>query len=71
MTAFQIMMLSAHGAPEIPPGGSEDRRLKSRTGSRKGEHKYRWYDIIDPDAAKLLPSRRRLAVDTNCEDAYG
>ena len=30
MTAFQIMRLSAHGAPEMPPGGSVDRRLKSR-----------------------------------------
>ncbi len=30
MTAFHSMMLSGHGLPEIPPGGSLDRRLKSR-----------------------------------------
>lgn len=30
ITAFQIMILSGHGAPLIPPGGSEERRLKSR-----------------------------------------
>jgi hypothetical protein len=30
MTAFQSMMLSGHGLPEIPPGGSLDSRLKSR-----------------------------------------
>lgn len=29
MTAFQSMMLSEHGAPEMPPGGSLWRRLKS------------------------------------------
>lgn len=31
MTAFQTMMLSAQGAPEMPPGGSDWSRLKSRT----------------------------------------
>jgi len=30
MTAFHSMMLSGHGLPEIPPGGSLDKRLKSR-----------------------------------------
>lgn len=30
ITAFQSMMLSGHGLPEIPPGGSVERRLKSR-----------------------------------------
>lgn len=30
MTAFHSMMLSGHGLPEIPPGGSLDSRLKSR-----------------------------------------
>lgn len=30
MTAFQSMILSGHGLPEIPPGGSLDSRLKSR-----------------------------------------
>lgn len=35
MTAFQTMMLSAHGAPLIPPGGSDERRLKSRMSRRR------------------------------------
>lgn len=35
MTAFQIIMLSAHGAPEMPPGGSELSRLKSRISRRR------------------------------------
>jgi hypothetical protein len=30
MTAFHNMMLSGHGLPEIPPGGSLESRLKSR-----------------------------------------
>ena len=30
MTAFQSMMLSGSGLPEIPPGGSDDSLLKSR-----------------------------------------
>src|SRR6266851_841113 len=30
MTAFHSMILSGHGLPEIPPGGSLDKRLKSR-----------------------------------------
>jgi hypothetical protein len=30
MTAFQSMMLSGHGLPDMPPGGSLERRLKSR-----------------------------------------
>lgn len=30
MTAFQSMMLSGHGLPEMPPGGSLESRLKSR-----------------------------------------
>lgn len=30
MTAFHSIMLSGHGLPEIPPGGSVERRLKSR-----------------------------------------
>jgi len=30
ITAFHTIMLSAQGAPEIPPGGSLLRRLKSR-----------------------------------------
>ena len=30
MTAFQIMILSGFGLPEIPIGGSEASRLKSR-----------------------------------------
>lgn len=34
MTAFHNMMLSGHGLPEIPPGGSVERRLKSRMSRR-------------------------------------
>jgi hypothetical protein len=34
MTAFQSMMLSGHGLPEIPPGGSLESRLKSRMSRR-------------------------------------
>ena len=34
MTAFQIMMLSGLGLPEIPVGGSEASRLKSRMSRR-------------------------------------
>ena len=30
MTAFQSMMLSGHGLPDMPPGGSVESRLKSR-----------------------------------------
>lgn len=30
MTAFHSMILSGHGLPEIPPGGSVESRLKSR-----------------------------------------
>ena len=30
MTAFQSMILSGQGLPETPPGGSVERRLKSR-----------------------------------------
>jgi hypothetical protein len=37
ITAFQSMMLSGHGAPEIPSGGSEDNRLKSRIRRRRQE----------------------------------
>jgi hypothetical protein len=35
MTAFQSMMLSGHGLPEIPPGGSVESRLKSRMSRRR------------------------------------
>lgn len=35
MTAFHSMMLSGHGLPEIPPGGSVERRLKSRMSLRR------------------------------------
>lgn len=35
MTAFHTMMLSAQGAPEMPAGGSELRRLKSRMSRRR------------------------------------
>lgn len=34
ITAFHNMMLSGHGLPEIPPGGSEESRLKSRMSRR-------------------------------------
>jgi len=37
MTAFQSMMLSGHGAPEIPPGGSLCRRLKSFINLRRDD----------------------------------
>ena len=30
MTAFQSMILSGSGLPDIPPGGSDDSLLKSR-----------------------------------------
>ena len=30
MTAFQSIMLSGSGLPDIPPGGSDDSLLKSR-----------------------------------------
>ena len=30
ITAFQSMMLSGSGLPDIPPGGSDDSLLKSR-----------------------------------------
>lgn len=35
ITAFQSMMFSGHGLPEIPPGGSVERRLKSRIRRRR------------------------------------
>lgn len=35
ITAFQSMMFSGHGLPEIPPGGSVERRLKSRMRRRR------------------------------------
>ena len=35
MTAFHSIMLSGHGLPEIPPGGSVERRLKSRMSLRR------------------------------------
>lgn len=34
MTAFHSMMLSGHGLPEIPPGGSVESLLKSRIRRR-------------------------------------
>lgn len=34
MTAFQTIMLSGQGAPLIPPGGSDESRLKSRIRRR-------------------------------------
>lgn len=34
MTAFHIMMLSGFGLPEMPIGGSEANRLKSRMRRR-------------------------------------
>ena len=34
MTAFHSMMLSGHGLPDMPPGGSPERRLKSRMRRR-------------------------------------
>lgn len=34
MTAFHIMMLSGFGLPEMPMGGSEASRLKSRMSLR-------------------------------------
>ena len=34
ITAFQSMMLSGQGLPEIPPGGSLESRLKSRIRRR-------------------------------------
>ena len=34
ITAFHSMMLSGHGLPEMPPGGSLARRLKSRMRRR-------------------------------------
>jgi len=34
ITAFQSIMLSGHGLPEMPPGGSVERRLKSRMRRR-------------------------------------
>lgn len=35
MTAFHTMILSGHGLPEIPPGGSVVNRLKSRIRRRR------------------------------------
>ena len=35
ITAFQSIMLSGHGLPETPPGGSVERRLKSRISRRR------------------------------------
>ena len=34
ITAFHTSRLSAQGAPDMPPGGSEDNRLKSRINLR-------------------------------------
>ena len=34
MTAFQIMMFSGFGLPDMPMGGSDARRLKSRIRRR-------------------------------------
>lgn len=34
ITAFQTRRLSAQGAPEMPPGGSEESLLKSRINRR-------------------------------------
>ena len=35
MTAFHSMMLSGHGLPEMPSGGSVESRLKSRMRRRR------------------------------------
>ena len=35
MTAFQSIILSGHGLPEMPPGGSVESRLKSRIRRRR------------------------------------
>lgn len=34
ITAFQSIILSGHGLPEMPPGGSVESRLKSRMRRR-------------------------------------
>ena len=36
MTAFHSMMLSGHGLPEMPSGGSVESRLKSGRRRRRG-----------------------------------
>lgn len=43
ITAFQSNMLSAHGAPLTPEGGSRDNALKSRTRRRRAVFDYCWY----------------------------
>ena len=51
MTAFHSMILSGHGLPEMPPGGSLDSRLKSRirrllqlVDYQKGGHQHELYE---------------------------
>ena len=42
ITAFQSIIFSGRGLPEIPPGGSVERRLKSRISLRRAVVDYWW-----------------------------
>lgn len=58
MTAFQTMMLSGHGAPEMPECCSDDMRLKSRIRRRRLAVDYRGVRarVSDRQAASGLSS---------------
>lgn len=62
ITAFQSMILSGHGLPEIPPGGSVESRLKSRIRRRR--------QLVDYRHCELWHMTYRLndAVRTMIED---
>jgi len=56
MTAFQSIMLSGHGDPEMPLGGSVERRLKSRI-----RRLLQFVDIINSETQLRWSTRTRGA----------
>ena len=62
ITAFHTSRLSAQGAPEIPPGGSEDRRLKSRIRRRLDGVDWRRVSYRRSRICTRVPSRMLLSV---------
>lgn len=59
ITAFQSMMLSGHGLPEMPPGGSLESRLKSRMR--------RLLQLVDFERVLLMKSRMNAAETDHFE----
>ncbi len=51
MTAFQIMILSGLGLPDIPIGGSEASRLKSRIRRRLAAVDWKDMSIVTSETA--------------------